>query len=176
MAENEPKTDFICVAGGPKALSGTVAISEVHPEHPFVPSTRRVPGGSVDTSAGEHQVFVVKDDPKTGWGWAARTAEVQRKISYQELVEITPPSGAKRPQLGPPTESSERVAGIEREQVGTVGGPTLTEEQIEAQRAELDKAQAELAEYKKAESERVAAAAKAQAEADKAAQNQPKKS
>jgi len=111
---------YICVAGGPNIRAGQVAISEVHPDHPYVASERKLADGT-PSGDGEHQVFVVKGDAKFGAAWAARTSEVSRFLSRGFLVEVKAPSWLPAAKDGPETESSQRVANLRQVEAEAVG-------------------------------------------------------
>jgi hypothetical protein len=164
----EPEKKYICVAGGRLTRDGAVAIAEVHPDHPFHVSARLV-NGAPDPGIGEHQVFVVKGDPKTGAAWAARTPDVQRALGREYLVEIKPPAWLADPIDGPQTESANRVANREAQlEPVTVGGAEVaTTDEVEALRKELDAAKAELEERRKAEEDRLESARQAQEQAQR---------
>jgi hypothetical protein len=165
--DQEVEEGYICIAAGRKVPDGQVAIYEVHPDHPWVPSAR-------NNGTGEHQVTVVRGSATEGVAWAARTPEVQTYLGRGYLVEVKAPAGLKAALDGPPTESSARVANRE-DQLEAVNPPEVagseirTEEQLKAAEAELATAREELKAYREAEQKRVDAEAKTAAEAKKAA-------
>lgn len=125
----KPKGRYIYVVGGEKLTDGQVAIQDVDPEHPWVPSNKFA--GQGGDPYGEHQVYVVKGDKKCGGAWAARTSEVQRKLSIGELEEDDAPDGDAGPMEGPPTESSERAAAIRDNKTPVATMPVSTDPNIE---------------------------------------------
>ena len=168
MSDNheEPESKYICVAAGPNIGDGQVAIYEVHPDHPYVLSSR-------GDGSGEHQVTVSKGVKGESVAWAGRTSEVQRALGRGYLREVKAPSDLPEPIDGPPTESSQRVANnqpqIDNPEV--MGFQVYTQDQVDEIQRQLDAAKTELEAAQKREEDRLAA----EAEAKKAADAEAKK-
>lgn len=122
---DETPQGYIFVVGGKELRTGQVALAEVDPAHPFVPSMN-------PNKQGENQAYVVKGQPGK---WVGRTREVSKAISRGFLREATAPRDIPMPDPDRPATSSSMAASAmaaRREQTGAVGSG-VSDEEVQAQ-------------------------------------------